>query len=283
MSVDVVHVRTTDAEVGQSVITDLYASDRPIRFASAPGPFVCDLRFTTAGDLVADRVLCSAGAQSCVVEPMDYLMVVSPVHGQQVFRAGRDEVIVLPGDAARYPTDTAAVVDWEHFDVATIRLPLHHLHRVGDEHGLATDGPLRFTGFRPVDEPRRQQWLQTMRFVHDQLGDTDGLASRPLVQAHLAELVAATALSTFPNSTMDHPQQPGPGWTAPVVVRRALAHIDEHAGSPLTVTDVAHAVGLSARALRAAFVRHVGTTPGRYLRQVQRSHAAPGAAPGTTT
>lgn len=54
MPVDVVHIRTEEADVSQSVITELYASDRPIRFSSAPGRFVADLRFVTGADHLLD-------------------------------------------------------------------------------------------------------------------------------------------------------------------------------------------------------------------------------------
>ena len=62
--------------------------------------------------------------------------------------------------------------------------------------------------------------------------------------------------------------------------------IEEHAAEPLTVADVAEAVGVSARALQDGFRRHLGTTPVSYLRDVRLDRVRAeltAAAPGATT
>nr|WP_237557763.1 helix-turn-helix transcriptional regulator [Streptomyces sp. SID5470] len=56
-------------------------------------------------------------------------------------------------------------------------------------------------------------------------------------------------------------------------MRRALAHIDDHADRPLTVAQIAEAAHISVRALQYAFRRHLDSTPLAYLRQVRLSHA----------
>lgn len=55
----------------------------------------------------------------------------------------------------------------------------------------------------------------------------------------------------------------------PAVVRQATAYIDEHAHEPVTVDDVANAVGLSTRGLQVTFRRHLDTTPSMRLRQAR--------------
>ena len=56
---------------------------------------------------------------------------------------------------------------------------------------------------------------------------------------------------------------------APAAVRRAAAFIDAHAGEPVTLAEIAAAAGVSSRAVRTGFRRHLGITPSGYLRRVR--------------
>ena len=61
------------------------------------------------------------------------------------------------------------------------------------------------------------------------------------------------------------------------------AFIDEHAGDPITLDEIAAAARLSPRGVQAAFRRHLDTTPLAYLRGVrmERAHRdLQGAEPG---
>ena len=69
----------------------------------------------------------------------------------------------------------------------------------------------------------------------------------------------------------------------PQPLRRALAFVDEHAGDPITLDEIAAAARLSPRGVQAAFRRHLDTTPLAYLRGVrmERAHRdLQGAEPG---
>jgi transcriptional regulator GlxA family with amidase domain len=52
-----------------------------------------------------------------------------------------------------------------------------------------------------------------------------------------------------------------------------LSFIDESAGSPITLNEIAVAARLSPRGLQAAFRRHLETTPLAYLRSVRMERA----------
>jgi AraC-like DNA-binding protein len=98
---------------------------------------------------------------------------------------------------------------------------------------------------------------------------------QPLLLAAAEQMVAASLLATFPNTTMTievrSPRDPA----AATTVRRAMAFIDAHAGRPLTLTEIATAVGVVPRTLQYAFRRHQDTTPLAHLRRVRlaRAHA----------
>jgi transcriptional regulator GlxA family with amidase domain len=55
----------------------------------------------------------------------------------------------------------------------------------------------------------------------------------------------------------------------PATLRRAVAHIEAHAGDAVTLTEIARTARASPRAVQYAFRRHRGTTPTGYLRRVR--------------
>ena len=92
-------------------------------------------------------------------------------------------------------------------------------------------------------------------------------------------------MACFPNSTLDAGSTLYTGDT-PQPLRRALSFIDEHAGDPITLDEIAAAARLSPRGVQAAFRRHLDTTPLSYLRGVrmERAHRdLQGAEPGTAS
>lgn len=57
------------------------------------------------------------------------------------------------------------------------------------------------------------------------------------------------------------------------MIRRAMEFIDENAGMPITVSDVAAAVGASARTLQRGFREHAGSGTLEYLARVRLENA----------
>lgn len=99
------------------------------------------------------------------------------------------------------------------------------------------------------------------------------LADQPLVASTAAQHLAASVLAAFPDTALTVPTGPDRNDAPPEVLRRALAHIDDHADQPLTVADIAAAARVTVRALQYAFRRHLDTTPLAHLRRVRLSHA----------
>ncbi|WP_081314539.1 helix-turn-helix domain-containing protein [Rhodococcus pyridinivorans] len=62
--------------------------------------------------------------------------------------------------------------------------------------------------------------------------------------------------------------------SAPSGLRKAVAFIEAEAARPIRLADIVAASGVGARALQYDFVRHLHTTPTRYLRSVrfERAH-----------
>jgi transcriptional regulator GlxA family with amidase domain len=86
--------------------------------------------------------------------------------------------------------------------------------------------------------------------------------------AEMQRLLFSQLLLAQPNNYSDALHRE-PLTSAPKVIRQAVDLIDAHAAEPLTVEDVAEAVGIGVRALQEGFRRFLDTTPMNYLREVR--------------
>jgi transcriptional regulator GlxA family with amidase domain len=103
------------------------------------------------------------------------------------------------------------------------------------------------------------------------LGSSEALAS-PLLIGGATRLLAGAMLTAFPHEISSPAERlPGPGSTA--TLRRAMAFIDEFAGSDISAMDIAAGTHVTLRAVQHAFQRHLGTTPMTYLRRVRLERA----------
>ena len=138
---------------------------------------------------------------------------------------------------------------------------------------LAPDCPalVRFTGVEPVSAEAGRALTAARRYVEETVLADDGSAT-PLILAAAGRLLAATALSAFPNAVdlSDRPHDRNDHH--PVLLRRARAYIDEHAAKDIGIADVASAVYVTPRALQYMFRRHLDSTPMAYLRRVRLDH-----------
>jgi AraC-like DNA-binding protein len=125
---------------------------------------------------------------------------------------------------------------------------------------------------RPITPAAGRHWSQTMQYVESLVNNSPLLATAPLARRELSWLVNSAVLACFPNSTLDA-ETPSYAGDTPQPLRRALAFIDDHAGDPITLSDIAVAARLSARGVQAAFRRHLDTTPLAYLRSVRMERA----------
>lgn len=93
---------------------------------------------------------------------------------------------------------------------------------------------------------------------------TDPMVAGPMVEGLVNAFLLAT---TSGMRRMTAPTR------MPHVVRQAMEFVDENAGAPLTVADIAANCSVSVRTLQSTFAQHVGRTPMAYLRDVRLRHA----------
>jgi len=82
-------------------------------------------------------------------------------------------------------------------------------------------------------------------------------------------MLAATTLATFPNTVITEPTARDRRDATSATVRRAIAFLDQHPDTDISVADIAAAAHVSIRAVQVACRRHLDTTPMQYLRTVR--------------
>ncbi|MGI5132139.1 AraC family transcriptional regulator [Pseudonocardia sp. CA-107938] len=216
-------------------------------------------------------------------ESFGYLLVGQMLSGRLRLSDGRSETSPTDGELFVLDPSVPMQIQWDAFRTGLVRLDLAVVNRVASEIvGAPLPGGVRFGVAKVRSLERARHWQGLVRHLtHDFLAN-DAAYNSPLIHAQTMRLIAATVLDIFPNTTAAaDPARAGRADAG--VVHRAVAYIDEHAGEPIGVTEIAAAVRVGTRTLQDAFRRHLDTTPMAYLRRtrLQRAHeqlhaAAPG-------
>lgn len=260
---------STDVEAAHDTISSLYG----IRRFTAPGerPFV-RISQDKCGPVELHRLTfgmtCESEGSPLGVFYFGHVLRGTLTYhhsgGRYTYGAGDAYLACQPGKAS------GAVMDHADFECVGIGVPL--LDQVAGTTLGRRPSPVRFTGYRPATPAGTRLWLRTHQFVRDQLRHGDA-AAKPLFGAAAAQLLAAVALSVFPNNAPTDPTIEDRHDAHPATLRRAVAFIDENAHRDITIADIAGAASVTRRAVQVAFQRHLGTTPTTYLRRVRLDHA----------
>jgi AraC-like DNA-binding protein len=135
-----------------------------------------------------------------------------------------------------------------------------------------TVGSVRLTGTRPVSSAANRHLASLIEHVRH-VAANEYSAENPLITAALEHYVAATLLASFPSTALLEPTVEDRRDSTPVLLRRAMAFIDDNASSEISLADIADAVYVTPRALQYMFRKHRDCTPTEYLRRVRLDHA----------
>lgn len=255
---------TSTSEETWNVVEQLYT-----RISPSPGPATMTAQSWDTPGLALDTLRIPAAAVAEAEGPEQLMLVwsldgnvgVDYRHGDQVRCGPGDSFLLVPRTPYRFRFDSV--------DAVMVRMPLHVLDRAAQELTGIEPGGLRFTSARPVSREAARYWAGTAARIRQSVTAPGEVIGSPLIHRELINLVAAAAVSVFPNTAMTRGYVPGPGDARLSVVRRATAYVDAHASLPITSSDIAEAAGTSARELHAAFRRHLDTTPAAYLQRVR--------------
>jgi len=282
MPIERFEVTTQEPDVAHQVLNDVYNADRAMKFSATRADLEFTLRSSLAGVVSSDRLRHSMAARAATA-PFPSLITARVLRGTLRFASGGEDVRLGPGELVRYPTEAGLECEWDDLDMELIRLPMDVINAVAAQESGEASG-VRFHSMQPVSAAGAQRWITLTRYVQALLAGPDSPAEAPIVAQRLADLVAASALTVFPNSIMTLAHAPAVGDPGPFSTRRAAEFMHAHASEPITMTDIARAAGVTTRALQLAFRRYHDATPREYLRQLrlERAHADLQAADPTT-
>jgi AraC-like DNA-binding protein len=209
----------------------------------------------------------------CLCKPR-FGLIEEHVPGRPPNRVGAGGVVALgaldapfTGRASRAGSDVV-IVDRALFD------------RVAATGRGRRTGPVRLTDSRPVSARAGRRLAHTIDYFRDYLRDylqdapaEPVTAGASLIGSTAMLHVAATMLAAFPSTALSDPTIEDRRDTTPVLLRRAIAFIEENADTDIAVADIARASYVTPRAIQLMFRRHRDCTPMEYLRRVRLHHA----------
>ncbi|GAA3587726.1 AraC family transcriptional regulator [Amycolatopsis ultiminotia] len=148
--------------------------------------------------------------------------------------------------------------------------------QLADLVGKRVRGPVDLASSLDLSAGRGSAWWAVARSVVELFAARDDgmallnneLVMRPLTQSLLTGFLHVVE-HPYLADVLDRPSKA----TVPAVLRRAQAYMEEHVAEPLTVTEVAAAVGSSVRGLQVGFQQHLQRTPMEHLRELRLRRA----------
>lgn len=197
-------------------------------------------------------------------------LVAFPLSGAVEVSLGRERILATPElGSVQSPTERVSLrwltgaphlVAW--FDRWALEAHL------GGMLGREPRRPIVFSLGMDLTQPFSRSLLSVIDLLRREVETGGDLLNQPLSLEQLEGLLMTQLLLTQPSNYTSalSKQQPR---AAPAAVRLATELIETRAAQPLTVTDIAEAVGVGVWALQEGFRSHLDTTPTAHLRNVR--------------
>lgn len=263
--------RSHDPDQAHAWLRKAYA-DHDVRISGSTEDFVFTCDIIRFDGMTFGRMSHSMAVNVDVFGGLRNLSIIAHRGGNPVkIDTEAESVTLRSGDCFLLPPDRPYQAAWNSVSVTVTTLGFENMQR--DAESLVDHETVSVDFTRPISPAAGRHWSQTIGYLERVVSSSPLLAAAPVARRELGRLVNSAVLACFPNSTLDAESASYAGDT-PQALRRALAFIDEHAGDPITLNEIAAAARLSPRGLQAAFRRHLDTTPLAHLRSVrmQRAH-----------
>lgn len=259
-----------DPEEASRHLQRVFSRHRLSILAQAQG-FCARYRGDRVGEMAVSSLSygCEAALQ---IEPArDFLLVSLQLRGQGSVCSRGQRVeggtgLITVDSSPQHEVSKHYSADSERLNVRIDRPRIERL--LADVSGRVPQRPLEFALGADAASPAGAHWCDGLRLALGYLDPAGPAAGAALVVRRLEESLLLMLLTELPHnhSAWLHGTAQPP---APRHVRRAEEHIRAHAGSDLTLADIALAAGTSVRSLTEGFRRFRDTTPMRYLRDVR--------------
>jgi AraC-like DNA-binding protein len=235
------------------------------------------LRYLASERLTVGHLVYGADAELLVPPMRDCYHMNLTLHGQTLVsqrgrwastEAGRSGVLFNPIDSftVRWSPDAVQYA---------VKLPRRSIEaHLGKLIHRPVERPISFDLGYDLASPAGQSLLSSVHFLRQELVRPGGIATMPAARDQLESLVLTQLLLTIPNDYTDLLRTPEPP-ARQGHVRRVVDLIEAHPERDLTLAELAHAAGTTARALQRGFKEVVGMSPTAYVRAVRldRVHA----------
>lgn len=144
---------------------------------------------------------------------------------------------------------------------------------VFDQMAGMQNGKVRPSGQRPVSAEATRHLRSTIDHFRQNLLANPVARSSPLVVSAANQYLAACVLGAFESHSVTEPTAEDRRDGTPMLLRRAIAYIDDNAQNDIALNDIASAIYVTPRALQYSFRRHRDCTPMEYVRQVRLHYA----------
>jgi AraC-like DNA-binding protein len=131
---------------------------------------------------------------------------------------------------------------------------------------------VRLTSSAPVSAEASRHLVDVVDHVRHTVANSR-FSQEPFLAGTVARYLAASMLTTFPNTAVAEPSLGDRHDNAPVLLRRATAFIDENAHTDISPADIAAAADATPQALLNMFRLHRNCTTMDYVRRVRLHHA----------
>lgn len=222
------------------------------------------------GDVSLYVVGYGADAEIGPVEVTDSYVINIPLAGNHSVVINRQEILSAPTISS--PGQEVRVRKSASSTTLLIRITRDAMDKaMQDMVGEKPSTSVRFAPEIDTHNSEARQWIALARSVAG-TADTSLLSCSPLAAAHFEQLLVHGLLGFQPHSRSEaladsaHP-------LTPLSLRRAMTFCDEHAGQPISVSDIAAVARVSVRTLQDNFRTYAQTTPLGYLRRVRLDRA----------
>jgi AraC-like DNA-binding protein len=261
-------LQINDAQEASTCLQSIYSANR-LHLLGHAGDFAMHLQVKTLGRLELASLSFGAEVQLDQAPLQRTLLISTQVQGwAQVETAnnrqqgGAGLMVIDPLDAAIHKRFSA---DSRRFHV---RVPYAALeHKCAELLGRSLHKPLTFQPFVKSDCAAQRNWLNLLPVLLGHLNMPLTPASRAMSSA-LEDMVLLTLLNEQPHNY----QEALAATVAPLAprhVRRAEAYMREHAATPLSLSVIAEAVGVSVRTLCDGFQRSRQQSPMQVLNGIR--------------
>lgn len=210
---------THEADVGWPFLERMYTL-QPVKLFGDQASYRLDARSWAAGPIGYIELLHSMGFITRS-EPFTDLMAVLIRRGSLTIKGRHQQTTIGPGEVGVY----LPLVDLQFLapmiGVECLRVPLRELSSIAAEQTGIDAHDFRLEGMRPISAAKGRYWRSLLHFVGREISSQSSALGAGLVQAEMARMVAASAITVFPNTAMRVAHPPRPGRVEPAALRRA--------------------------------------------------------------